>query len=217
MSIYTIYKSVNQINGKVYIGFDSKWPNRINSHKSSSKTQDYKFYRAIRKYGWDNFVWSIIYQSKDKQHTLKEMETYFINEYDAFHNGYNSTLGGDGCFGMVLSEESKKKIGDSNRFPKPQTQEHSKKIGNVLRGRKKKPHTEETKRKISNSNKGISRPMTEEHKKNLKCHDNNSIKVDCPHCGKNGQLTNMKRWHFNNCKLNPTATDSRSQTISIHC
>jgi len=28
MIIYTIYKCVNTINGKVYIGFDSQWPNR---------------------------------------------------------------------------------------------------------------------------------------------------------------------------------------------
>ena len=26
------------------------------------------------------------------------------------------------------------------------------------------------------------------------------IKIDCPHCKKNGQFPAMKRWHFDNCK-----------------
>jgi group I intron endonuclease len=200
MSIYTIYKSVNTKTGKVYIGFDSNWPNRFNTHKSASKNQDYKFYRAIRKYGWNSFEWSIIYQSKDKQHTLKEMESYFISEYNSMKNGYNSTLGGDGCFGMILSAESRKLISMKNKIPKPHTPEHNKKIGDANRGKKRKPLSDEHKAKISQKSKGISKPMSEQHKKNLKCHQNNLIKVSCPHCNKMGQLTNMKRWHFDNCK-----------------
>ena len=166
MSIYTIYKSVNTKTGKVYIGFDSNWPNRLKIHKSASKNQDFKFYRSIRKYGWDNFEWSIIYQSKDKQHTLKEMETHFINEYDSMKNGYNSTLGGDGTLG--------------------------------------RKRTTEEKIKQSLSTKGKPKPHTPEHN-NLKCHQNNLIKLTCPHCNKTGQLANMKRWHFDNCKLVPKA------------
>jgi len=92
--IHTIYKSVNTKNGKIYIGFDSNWPNRMFVHKSASKKQDCKFYRAIRKYGWDSFQWSIVYQSQDREHTLNVMETFFIQEHDSFYNGYNSTLGG---------------------------------------------------------------------------------------------------------------------------
>lgn len=203
MSIYTIYKSVNKLNGKVYVGFDSQWPKRITIHKSASKKEDYKFYRAIRKYGWNNFEWSVIYQSKEKNHTLNEMESYFINQYDSFHNGYNSTFGGDGAFGLILSEESRKKISQGNKIPKPQTKEHIQKRADAQRGKKRKPHTEKTKQKISSANKGVSKTFTEEHKKNLRCHKNNSIRVTCPHCNKVGQLTNMKRWHFDKCKSRP--------------
>ena len=204
MIIYTIYKSVNTKTGKVYIGFDSNWPNRVRVHKSASKKEDYKFYRAIRKYGWDNFEWSVIYQSKDKQHTLQEMETYFINEYNSMKIGYNSTLGGDGTLGRKRTKEERLKQSISTKgISKPQTPEHSKKIGDALRGKKKGPHSEYTKQKISQANKGIPKPFTEEHKKNLKCHQNNSLKVFCPHCNKTGQLTNMKRWHFDKCKLIP--------------
>jgi group I intron endonuclease len=211
--IHTIYKSVNTKNGKVYIGFDSNWPNRMRIHKSASKNQDCKFYRAIRKYGWDSFQWSPIYQSHDKEHTLKVMERFFIEEHDSFHNGYNSTLGGDGVFGLVLSQESRKRISEGNKIPKPQTPEHIKKRADAQRGKKRKPLSEEIKQKISKSSKGISKPMTEKHKKNLQCHTNNSIKVSCPHCDKVGQLTNMKKWHFDKCKSNPTGPHSSAQKV----
>ena len=29
---------------------------------------------------------------------------------------------------------------------------------------------------------------------------NNTTSIMCPHCGKTGQYTNMKRWHFDNCE-----------------
>ena len=213
MIIHTIYKFVNQINGKVYIGFDSKWPNRVTVHKSASKKQDSKFYRAIRKYGWDNFIPEIIYQSTDKEHTLNVMERFFIQQYDSFNNGYNSTLGGDGTFGLILSDDAKRRISEGNKVPKPHTIEHNKKISNALRGKKKGPMNENTRQKISNANKGVSKPMSEEHKKALKCHINNSTKVSCPHCDKIGQLTNMKRWHFDNCKSKTTNSDNIYQTV----
>ena len=201
--VYTIYKSVNTKTGKVYVGFDSNWPNRIKIHKSSYKKQKCKFYRAILKYGWDAFDWSVLYQSYDRDHTLKVMEKFFIEEYDSYRNGYNSTLGGDGCFGLSHTEESRKKISEKNKIPKPQTAEHIKKRSDSLRGKKRKPLSEETKKKISEKTKGVSKPMSEKHIKNLKCHINNSTVVSCPHCNKTGQLTNMKRWHFDNCNSIP--------------
>lgn len=33
-------------------------------------------------------------------------------------------------------------------------------------------------------------------------------RVTCPHCGKTGASGNMKKYHFNNCKLSPSATHS---------
>lgn len=29
-----------------------------------------------------------------------------------------------------------------------------------------------------------------------------NAKIECPHCQKQGNISNMKRWHFDNCKLN---------------
>jgi len=136
MDIYTIYKAYNKITGKIYIGFDSKWPRRKNAHKCYHKKRDNKFYRAIKKYGWENFEWSIVYQSLDKNHTKNIMETFFINEYDSFKNGYNSTFGGEGTFG--ISRKSQKVPYNHNGW-----------VG--------KRHTEETKKLMSKSMTGVKR------------------------------------------------------------
>ena len=119
MIIYSIYKVVNQINGKVYIGFDSKWPNRKIRHLKDARSKRSRahndiFHKAIRKYGQENFVWEVIYQSKDGKHCKDNMENYFIVENHSFinfenSNGYNMTLGGDGMLGFKHSEKSKLK------------------------------------------------------------------------------------------------------------
>lgn len=118
MLIYSIYKATNQVNGKSYIGFDYNWPNRKQTHFYNHRSKScpkWAFYDALKKYGWNNFQWEVIYQSTDKEHTLKVMENYFIVEYRSyigFSNckGYNSTLGGEGTFGKFQSEENKQML-----------------------------------------------------------------------------------------------------------
>lgn len=57
------------------------------------------------------------------------------------------------------------------------------------------PKSEEHKRNLSKAGKG--KPHTEERKRNMR--GPRSI-VQCPHCLKSGGISNMKRYHFNNCK-----------------
>ena len=109
MSIYSIYKVVNKINGKTYIGFDSNWPSRMLSHYYNSRSKNKKthLYASIKKYGWENFHFELIYQSQDREHTLKIMEPFFIEEYKSFNDGYNKTFGGEGTFGKKQSTKNK--------------------------------------------------------------------------------------------------------------
>ena len=159
MQIYTIYKITNNLNDKSYIGFDSNYPNRIRDHKKGYlKITDKTcvFYKALKKYGWDNFSCSIVYQSKDKTHTLKIMENYFICEYRTYVgfndcNGYNLTLGGEGTIGFIHSEDWKKNHSNMMRGRKF-TKEHKTNISLALKGKpKSKEHTEKS--RISNSGK----------------------------------------------------------------
>lgn len=158
-SIYSIYKATNTINGKVYIGFDSNWPRRKSVHKSLSKNPTQKFHKALKKYGWNNFNWEILYQSKNGEYCLSVMEPYFIDENNSFNDGYNMTLGGEGTFGKKSwlgkkhTKESKRKISESNSG-KIRTKEHSENISKSKLGKKIKPFTDEHKKKISESHKG---------------------------------------------------------------
>ena len=62
----------------------------------------------MRKYGIDDFTYSIIYYGLSYE-DIKQAEVELIECYDAFRNGYNSTLGGDGLLGRVHTPEQKKK------------------------------------------------------------------------------------------------------------
>ena len=130
MNIYTIYKATNKINNKCYIGFTNNLNLRKLDHKHSSITKKLNncFYNAINKYGWDNFEWEILYQSKDRNYTLSIMEPHFIREYNSYihfqdSNGYNMTLGGE-CSNNS-SKISKEKIASSKRKTRYYINEHN--------------------------------------------------------------------------------------------
>ena len=64
-----IYKLTNKINNKVYIGQSINIENRFQQHKNNclnENLKDYntKFYRALRKYGVENFTFEIIEELK---------------------------------------------------------------------------------------------------------------------------------------------------------
>lgn len=90
-----IYKIENNINHKLYIGqtiftIDKRW----SEHIQASKNGNTKLYKAIQKYGINNFTISEIEQVENDQ--LNEREIYWIQYYNSFKNGYNMTLGGEG-------------------------------------------------------------------------------------------------------------------------
>lgn len=90
-----IYKVTNKENKKSYIGQTTQEPEvRWYHHlEDASLGSDLKFHRALRKYGKDGFDWEIIETVEPEK--LNEREKYWIAFYDSFHNGYNSTIGGD--------------------------------------------------------------------------------------------------------------------------
>jgi group I intron endonuclease len=152
MIIYSIYKVVNKVNGKIYIGFTSNFNGRKKSHKKSIKNPKYTsiFHNSLRKYGWDSFEWEILYQSKDKEHTMKIMEPFFIEQYNSYNSGYNMTIGGEGNLGFSHDEKTKEIIGSRTRGKSLPT-EHKQKIS--------KSHfgiipSNETRLKMSKNRKG---------------------------------------------------------------
>ena len=76
-----IYKITNLINKKCYIGQSRDIQKRWNSHKTrpfNEKDEDYNkiLYKAIRKYGLENFSFEVLEECKAEQ--LNEKENYWI-------------------------------------------------------------------------------------------------------------------------------------------
>lgn len=119
--IGVIYKIENKLNGKIYIGKSTNESRRLSDHKDQSKRTKTKFYNAVRKYGWENFEYSIIEEMdmETKQQLnlhLSLREIYYINEFNTIKKGYNTTIGGEGVCGLLHSDESKKKMSDKRKF-----------------------------------------------------------------------------------------------------
>lgn len=51
-------------------------------------------YEAFRKYGIENFEFSILEECSEEQ--LNDKEKFYIQKYNSYNNGYNETLGGEG-------------------------------------------------------------------------------------------------------------------------
>lgn len=93
-----IYKITNLLNGKCYIGQSIDIEKRWVEHKSiynHPRCSNYHIYKAFRKYGIENFSFSVIEECE--QSLLNDREKFWIQHYNSFEHGYNMTIGGDGA------------------------------------------------------------------------------------------------------------------------
>ena len=103
-----IYKIQNKINGKIYIGQSVNIEKRWNKHKNASQNildhgYETHLYRSFRKYGIENFDFSIIEECPIAE--LNQKEKYWIQKYNSFFKGYNLTLGGDSSGTEIKKEK----------------------------------------------------------------------------------------------------------------
>ena len=91
-----IYKITNNVNGKVYIGQTIQTiKERFYQHcatKCSDSVLNMAIHKAIKKYGKSNFTIEVI-EEVDKN-SLNDIEKFWIEYYNSYNNGYNSTRGG---------------------------------------------------------------------------------------------------------------------------
>ena len=94
-----IYKATSITTKKVYIGQSCQTLEKRMSQHLYKATSDYDpnnhFHNAIRKYGFQDFVFQIIEDGITNNEILDEREKYWINYYNSYYDGYNSTLGGE--------------------------------------------------------------------------------------------------------------------------
>jgi group I intron endonuclease len=171
--IHHIYQIINLINDKKYVGYTSKqnpidrWKqHQINSTNPSMMHRP--LYRAIRKYGADNFSFEPLYCSTDAEHTLSVMENHFIEELNTFilESGYNLTKGGESNFGWVPTDETRR-LWSMQRKGRKLSEEHKEKIskGGKLRY-KNNPEWKEFYRQLAiENNKQPPKPTAESRRK----------------------------------------------------
>lgn len=113
---YEVYKITNLLNNKTYIGVSVdghlvRWNKHLSDARNGTK---YRLYNAMRKYGVENFKIELI-ENCESIKEMKEREIHYIDFYGSYKFGYNMTKGGDGTWGRVFSDETKRKIGDKAR------------------------------------------------------------------------------------------------------
>lgn len=97
----SIYIIRNHCNDKVYIGqttmsVEDRWKSHLKP--SIHKTRgSYKIYNAMKKYGKHNFYIELL-ETDIPVNLLDDKEISYIQQYDSYNSGYNSTKGGDGRF-----------------------------------------------------------------------------------------------------------------------
>lgn len=108
---FTVYKHTTPCN-KVYIGITSrKVKYRWNDGKGYIHNQ--YFYRAIKKYGWDNIKHEILYEGLSKEQAeQKEIELIAFYDSTNRNKGYNIKAGGDTC---KASPETKIKMSKAQK------------------------------------------------------------------------------------------------------
>ena len=92
-----VYKITNKVNKKSYIGITTRtveirWKEHINDSKVYTNRP---LYRAFNKYGLDSFILEVLEEVPD--FLLHKKEIMCIKIFNTYKNGYNATLGGDGC------------------------------------------------------------------------------------------------------------------------
>lgn len=185
-----IYLIKNLINGKVYTGSACNLKKRWNEHRCRLKKGTHhspKLKNAWNKYGEDNFLFiTIEYCDRDN---LITHEQFWIDFYDSFNNGYNSTPKAGSNIGKIFSQEHKNKLKESAKkrvytdYDRQRMSEGA--IGKTPWNKGKKDiYSKETLKKMSDSRKG--KTAGENHHMFGKTHKPESIiKMSKPKTKKN--------------------------------
>lgn len=95
---WLVYIAVNRVNGKIYIGYAGSLQRRMSAHHNDARRGSrYPFHAAIRKHGWENFVFSILARFASET-AAKAAEAHIIAAKRTQDRliGYNVADGGDG-------------------------------------------------------------------------------------------------------------------------
>ena len=116
-AIMGIYKIENLITQEIYIGQSIDINRRWEQHKKAviEDRMNQKLYRNIREYGAENFKFEVLEITKDRM-KLDLLEFEYIEKYDSYKNGLNSTNGNAANICRYLLSENNKLKGIINKL-----------------------------------------------------------------------------------------------------
>lgn len=161
-----IYKILNEVNGKSYIGSSKNLENRLNRHHKSllrtAKHWNTHLQSAWNTYGQHNFIFSILEEVSDES-MLAEREQYWIDYYKSADREYGYNIAPKANRSEISPETTAKRLetrGDKYKgenapmYGKSHSEEAKKKIQAYQKGRPKGPMSDETKQKLGQRTTG---------------------------------------------------------------
>jgi len=146
----------NDTNEVFYVGIGKEEGRAFDKHNRNKH-----WHNIVNKAG---YTVNIIYKDIEYEEA-KNIEILLIEKYGRKNLGLgnlvNLTDGGEGCLGLIISEEIRQKLSEVNKG-KTLSDKTKKKISESLKG---KTHTEKSKQKISEAQKG--KPKSEEHRQKM--------------------------------------------------
>lgn len=164
-----IYKIINNLNNKVYIGMTSKsLEERFQKHLSVARCNPkFRIHQAIYKHGSENFI-IIKIDSAETQNEADEKEKYWIKFYNStnYKFGYNMSNGGQGK-SIIISNQTKEKMSKSIKAHRDSLTEEQRNQMTKKANEKKKGFKESEKSRLlkSESQKKRWAKTSEEEKK----------------------------------------------------
>lgn len=160
--MYRVYKHTSP-SGKVYIGVTKQKPHLRWQNGLGYRSQEY-FYRAILKYGWDNFKHEIVYETESYE-DANNKEIELIATYKSTDKDYGYNIESGGNLKKTVSERTKLKLRNHHTTP-----EHLKLVSQINAKRWSKPeeHLKMSARTSGKNNPMYGRKLTDEHKRKLK-------------------------------------------------
>lgn len=166
MPQFYVYKIINQINGKIYIGKSKNPARRFVSHKSIARRKYKRFnqfqaiHAAMLKYGIDNFFFAIISAHATETAAFNE-EEILIERLQTRNKkyGYNLTKGGAGAVGRKMGDQQKRQLSESRTgsgnpmYNRTVSFETRKKLSDFQKSRKRKPLTAKHRKRLSEARK----------------------------------------------------------------
>lgn len=223
--IIFFYETTNTTNGKKYYGIHQT--KNINDGYLGSGVI---LKRAMAKYGKDNFSRRIIKFFNNTEEAYCFEKNFVNEDIVKSTSTYNITIGGKGGFFHIDSSGQNNPMYGRGEFQKEiqsrpevkKTKSDKMRVINRIRYESgyvnpikntnnywnDKDKAEKAKIKMSENHADVSgsknpfygETHSEETKKKLSIKHKNRKKVKCTHCSKIGDVSNMSRWHMENCK-----------------